>query len=76
MGIISFFKKDSSKQNLEINWENPIDDIEIQKEGYHEIINLCVGDSKKEVLLDSIKELKNYNGTVAYNTIFASGVKL
>lgn len=68
MGILDFFKNDSSKQNLKNNIEKQTDDIETQREGYLELIKTCVGDSKEDELVNFIRNLKNYNGDKDYMT--------
>lgn len=44
------------------------DNIEIQKEGYLKLVDLCVRDSNRHDLVDFIKNLKNYNGDENYVT--------
>ena len=36
--------------------------IEVQKQGYYELINLCLGESKKREVIEWIDQLKDYNG--------------
>ena len=43
-------------------------DIETQKNGYFELINLCLGDSKKKVVISFIDTLRNYNGDENFYT--------
>jgi hypothetical protein len=45
-----------------------MDDIETQRAGYRELINLTVGNSKKSQILNFIDSLKNHNDSVNLET--------
>jgi len=68
MGLLEFFKKQSSNLNPPQKIDEPIDDIEIQKEGYLELINVCVEESIRKYLVAFFSTLKNHNEDCDYMT--------
>lgn len=68
MGMFDLFKKKSSRLNLQNNLDKSTDDIETQKEGYCELINSCIGESKKNELIVFIGNLNNYNEDSDYQS--------
>jgi len=64
--VIELNLENRSKHNVP---EKPLtEDLETQKKGYQEIIELCSSNGDKEKLYDFIHSLKNYNGDENYYT--------